>query len=163
MGNVWFTSDLHLGHENISKFENRYRKPTKEEDAEFILDAIFSTVKKRDTLWILGDIAFRDFGKEKLLEISDKIGWHTNIVLGNHDHYEPSVYSGFHRIFGAQKKYGFWITHIPIEAGGMRYAKGNVHGHIHVPSQNLGYPYFNVNWDIHGSLINLDTIREYLQ
>ena len=50
MANVWFTSDLHLGHNNICKYRQEFHYP--DEHHWTILENLGGCVKKRDTLWI---------------------------------------------------------------------------------------------------------------
>ena len=58
---IYFTADLHFGHTNILKHSpNRPYSDTVDIKAhdEWLLDLWRSTVDKRDTIYILGDLTF---------------------------------------------------------------------------------------------------------
>lgn len=77
MANVWFCSDLHLGHRNIAK----YRGITEEEQYELLYKEWHSKVTKRDIVYVLGDCCF---SKERLSDFSKWRG-EKRLILGNHD------------------------------------------------------------------------------
>ena len=54
--NIWFTSDLHLGHENIIKYCNRPFSSIEEMDEELIT-RWNDVVSQNDTIYHLGDFA----------------------------------------------------------------------------------------------------------
>ena len=89
MSNVWFTSDTHFGHKNIvrgcSKWENKDECrdfPSVEEHDAYIIDQINKRVKPQDTLYHLGDIAWKDRFKTLREQIRCE---HIVLILGNHD------------------------------------------------------------------------------
>ena len=51
---IYYTSDLHFGHKNIIKYENRPWLSVKEMD-QGLIDRWNSRVKNRDLVYILGD------------------------------------------------------------------------------------------------------------
>lgn len=55
MSKVFFTSDLHFGHENVIKFDNRPFRSVEEMDAELI-SRWNNKVKKGDLVYVLGDL-----------------------------------------------------------------------------------------------------------
>lgn len=55
--NNWVTSDLHFGHKNIIKYENRPFKDIEEMD-KAIIELWNKTVKKDDKIYILGDFSW---------------------------------------------------------------------------------------------------------
>ena len=79
MSRLMITSDLHLGHSNINKF-----RPFKssEEHHEVVFDNLASNIGKRDSLILLGDIAFDEYWLKRLDQI--KCAKKT-LILGNHD------------------------------------------------------------------------------
>lgn len=79
---IFFTSDLHFGHQNILKFCNRPWETTEEMDEELI-ERWNSAVGKNDLVFNLGDFAFAKDSRWKEL-ISRLNGIHY-LVLGNHD------------------------------------------------------------------------------
>lgn len=77
-----FISDTHFGHENILD-ECRERFATIDEMNAFIIDNINRKMKRNDTLFILGDFAFRS--KTPVTEYLDAIKPKKILLVGNHD------------------------------------------------------------------------------
>ena len=76
---IYFTSDLHLGHDNVLGFCDRPFKNVKEMN-EALLENWNKRVKKDDTIYVLGDFA---------LARPQQFSYHLNgrkyLVPGNHD------------------------------------------------------------------------------
>ncbi len=143
---AFFIADLHLGHKNILKFTQGLRAGnTIEEHNEWIVSQINSVVKKKDQLYILGDVAF---GAENL-EYLKRINGQKFLILGNHDRGEIDIYKPyFQNIYGMKKFRGFWLTHAPMHPMGTR-KLFNIHGHSHQhlvkdPDGNIDPQYINV-------------------
>ena len=79
---ILFTSDLHLGHANIIKHCNRPFQSVEEMD-EFILEKWNAKVKPQDTVYILGDLMFRN--KRSPEEYLSRMPGKKFLVVGNHD------------------------------------------------------------------------------
>jgi len=80
----WFTADTHLGHANIIKHCNRPFANVAEMD-EVILDGLNSAVAASDTLYHLGDFAFRG-GLAAIAAYRARIRCRRIVlILGNHD------------------------------------------------------------------------------
>ena len=79
---IWFTSDLHIGHQNIIKFCNRPWKTTDEMN-ESLINNWNSVVGKDDIVFNLGDFAFAPNSKWK--EVLGRLNGHHYLILGNHD------------------------------------------------------------------------------
>ena len=160
MSNVWFCSDLHLGHKNIGKF----RSPlvtSEEENNIRILNDWNKYVTKRDVVFVLGDFCFDK-------ELYDKLelpGESKYLIRGNHDRFQTSTYlKFFNEVEGLFKYKGFWLSHAPIHPDELR-GKPNLHGHVHyssVPDER----YFNCCpenlWPKYGRcLVSLDEVRKH--
>ncbi|MEX2683055.1 MAG: metallophosphoesterase [Candidatus Sigynarchaeota archaeon] len=79
---IWFTADYHLGHANIMKYCHRPFTSTEEMD-KHIVDNVASTVKSGDTLYFLGDLAFK---KERACFFIERLGDVKLVFIpGNHD------------------------------------------------------------------------------
>lgn len=137
MSKVWFCSDTHFGHRNIHKFRSDFE--TAEEHDEVVCDNICTTVGKRDTLFILGDVCFSEDAMKYVREISNRVGY-LRIVLGNHDTdngtrekiLKQLILEGtYDSIHGLTKYKEFWLSHCPIDPSEIRGKKGNIHGHTH--------------------------------
>jgi calcineurin-like phosphoesterase family protein len=149
MSKVYFCSDTHFGHKNISNYRKKFSS-VEEHDA-FIYDSIVSTVKKRDTLWVLGDVCFDMNSFSFVKEIANKVN-QLIIVPGNHDFEKtcaPKI-EDYLSIPNVKIKpmtvyKGFWITHAPIHPSELR-GKRNIHGHTHFENVDENN-YYNVSME----------------
>lgn len=82
--NVYFTSDLHLGHVNIIKHCNRPFSSVEEMD-NVIIERWNNTVTDKDVVYILGDFSFYK-DQQKSVDVLNKLkGAEKHLILGNHD------------------------------------------------------------------------------
>ena len=123
----------HFGHKVITKYRSQFNSI--EEHDQAIFDN-FSKLKKRDIVWVLGDIIFDSPKYEYYLETLRKMSCEIRFVLGNHDSlrlYEDLVkYNSNLKLqlpFFSYKNY--WISHCPIHPQEMRGRFGNICGHLH--------------------------------
>jgi calcineurin-like phosphoesterase family protein len=83
---VWFTSDLHFFHDRILEFHPKRKElfgKTVQEAKEKMIQLWNSTVNKKDTVYILGDLAFGEIeDKRKLFQ---RLNGNKVLILGNHD------------------------------------------------------------------------------
>ena len=77
---VLFTSDLHLGHENLLGTRSMF--DSIEEHDETLIRNWNSVVHKGDDVWILGDIIFRS--KNHASYYLDRMKGKKHLVVGNH-------------------------------------------------------------------------------
>lgn len=79
----WYSSDLHLGHDNIVFLSKR---PFADEAAmqSAIIERWRAVVAPDDEVWLLGDVAMRDDWRDHLRTIACLPGRKT-LVAGNHD------------------------------------------------------------------------------
>lgn len=127
---TFFTSDLHLGHKNIIKFEAEHRPfSSVEEMNEAIVDRWNRTVGVKDVVWVLGDVVF---GLDNFWYL-DRLNGQKNLVLGNHDHYPKDKYlEKFRKVEGVAKFDSCILSHVPVHPNqlGHRF-RANIHGHLH--------------------------------
>jgi calcineurin-like phosphoesterase family protein len=131
---IWFSSDLHLWHSNIIKFCDRPFA-----DANEMTEALRTyhneRVKPEDHWYFLGDLTMERGNKnaQRIIDEMKKWNGHKRIILGNHDHFEPWVYSTiFEKIVGTGRWFNnWWIGHFPIHSTSMGNADACIHGHIH--------------------------------
>lgn len=159
MSNVFFISDLHLGHKNIMKFGQRDFATIQDHD-EAVIAGCNIRVDKRSLLWILGDVAM-DMESIKLL---DNIKCRKRLIMGNHDRFPIEIYQKyFEDIRACEKRYGVIMTHIPIHPNELQYRnwKYNLHGHIHDVNKDIkDFRYINCNVDSIGLIpMSLDELR----
>lgn len=80
---IFFTSDLHFGHEGIIKMCNRPFQSLEEMD-ETLIKNWNSLVKPKDKVYVLGDF-FMYYKKPKLREILNRLNGTKILIKGNHD------------------------------------------------------------------------------
>lgn len=88
MGNVWFTSDLHLGHRLVAKLRGfgEDEHSTTAHDAA-VFDGWTACVRDDDQVWVLGDVALTDH--ETALQRIGSLPGVKHLVTGNHDPCHP--------------------------------------------------------------------------
>lgn len=136
--NIWFTSDLHFSHRNISKFCPLTRPDVDPSimDAKMIL-RWNQQVKPDDTVWSLGDMFFCD--DRRALSIMARLNGKINLIYGNHDktiRNSRDVQQCFQSI---HEYYEFkhegktaCLFHYPIyEWNKLHHGSYHLHGHIH--------------------------------
>jgi len=154
---VWLTSDLHLGHPFAS--EVRGFSSIEEHDST-IIENLRSVVTKRDKLFVLGDVAW----KNSHLKLMAKVPGQKEMIFGNHDKMMAQEYlKYFHKLHGFRRYKNFWLSHCPIHPQEIYRCKGNIHGHIHNGggTKELYKPYYCVNTDFHNfHPVKFETIEE---
>ena len=85
MAKVFFTSDLHFGHENVIRFDNRPFETVEEMDAELIR-RWNAKVGKGDLVYVLGDMIWktRNSDAETLIR---SLNGQIILIKGNHDRF----------------------------------------------------------------------------
>lgn len=135
---IFFTSDLHFGHKNIHyKFapSRKVLGETLEEQHNSLIERWNSRVHKKDTVYVLGDVAWTAWAYQAVVPQLNGIKF---LVRGNHDRLAEGLYlTDFNKILGAFPMELFpgcdvVLTHIPIHPQEMQYRwKFNIHGHLH--------------------------------
>lgn len=82
MGKTFFISDLHLGHDNVIRFDERPFKNSREMNEE-IKKRWNNTVKEEDEVYILGDISAMSSNDTELF--LRELGGTKHLIIGNHD------------------------------------------------------------------------------
>lgn len=122
-------SDLHLGHRAICKY-----RPfnTAEEHHETVFENFASNINKRDSVFLLGDVAFT---KDWLFRLKEIQCAKKTLIIGNHDTEREvgikDLAEVFDEVSGLMSRNGTWFSHCPIHPDEMRGKKFNLHGHTH--------------------------------
>ena len=82
MSKTFYISDLHFGHKNIIRYDNRPFKSVEEMDNALIQNWN-KVVSNEDIVYILGDISWHD--EDKTYEIFNKLNGGKVLIKGNHD------------------------------------------------------------------------------
>lgn len=175
---IWFTSDLHLRHENIIRYANRPFADA-DEMGRAIVENINERVAYDDTLWILGDVCM---GREKLQGCESLVNRlvcrDVRLVCGNHDARDHDRLSacGFASVSDyAEISLGGHeiavLSHYPMLSWNrMRHGSYMLHGHIHAgPEYNErnradGVRRYDVGVDANGyAPVSKDDIKAFFR
>lgn len=133
MSRVFFIADLHHGHKNICKYRTQFSSP--EEHDGVLCDNILSTVGKRDSLWLLGDLFFTEESMQYFHKYLERVK-SLQVVIGNHCSDNPERQRNLQtivqhcKVHSLVKYKDFWLSHAPIHPQELR-GKKNIHGHMH--------------------------------
>jgi|SRR5580704_5244184 calcineurin-like phosphoesterase family protein len=82
MPEVYFTSDLHLGHRRIIEYSHRPFENIEEMD-EMLINNWNSVVQPGDRIYCLGDFALCDV--ERATQLAKRLNGQKYLIFGNHD------------------------------------------------------------------------------
>lgn len=140
MARLLLMSDLHLGHNNICKYRTEFSDA--EEHHNTIFENLATELRSRDTLYLLGDVAFT---REWLSRIGSLRCKFKMLVVGNHDTERGITMSDlchtYDKVVSLITHRKYWLSHAPIHPQEIRGRAGNIHGHTH--NHCLEGPYIN--------------------
>ena len=168
--NIFYTSDLHLFHDNVIKLNNR---PFSDMDdmVKFIVNKWNAKVKKCDLVRIIGDVGYpkNQQDVENVIKIMSLLNGEKELVTGNHDA-KLLKDNNFRKLFNKISAYDYAkdgkrkvvLFHYPIEEWN-GYYKGSYHlfGHVHNNEENLKAidRRFNVGMDVNNYVpVTLDEL-----
>ena len=137
---TWITSDLHFGHTNIMKFCPQSRARFKN-DVDYMNEEMVrewsATIAPKDTVYILGDVAF--LPADKAVKIMRRLNGTKILIEGNHDRKllnDPVFRSCFAEVHPylciTYEKTRVVMFHYPIaEWDQMHRGAVHFHGHLH--------------------------------
>ena len=136
MGNRFFISDTHFGHENTcTKFKREDGSPLRpfanaQEMDEEMVKRWNAVVGVNDTVYHLGDVVIN----KKFLPILDRLNGKKKLIMGNHDIFGDDEYRKYFYEVVAYRVFvdNFVCSHVPMHPDSVtdRF-KVNVHGHLH--------------------------------
>lgn len=181
---VYFTADLHLGHAMVAGLRGF---TTSEAHDATVASNWLKTVRKEDTVWVLGDVALG--GLTRALDLVASLPGRKHLITGNHDKCHPMHRDSYRwqpeylraafdsvQAFALRKIDGqkVLLSHFPYTADhteDVRYTEWRLpdtglpllHGHTH--SRERGTPHeVHVGldaWDLHP--VSLEVISSVLQ
>lgn len=176
MSDIWFTSDLHLGHARILEFcGNTRRGSTVDEHDENIIEAWNSVVKKGDVVYILGDecLGDRDKGYKNIARLNGC----KHLIRGNHSQLKTQEHKDVFQDIRDYKrisvsidgrKQGIIMCHFPIISwDSMTHGTWMLFGHCHGNLHDFGGKMLDVGLDTRPNKDmkpwHLDEINEYMK
>lgn len=141
MAKTFFTSDLHFGHANVIRFDNRPFETVEEMDKELVI-RWNKKVGKNDTVYILGDFLWGTHKKDAKELISSLKGKKV-LIKGNHDGF--LLKTDAVELFEDIRDYGDIVVNLaggkPVRCilshyyiplyNGYRWGAVHLHGHSH--------------------------------
>lgn len=162
---VYFTSDLHLGHEAMLRFRPNFSSI--EDMDERIIRNWNKKVCLSDEVYIIGDLSFQS--EHSIDYYLERMNGRKHLIIGNHDEdwmgqiEDLSKYfeSVDHMVYLDYEDKCLTLCHYPmLEWYGTRYGKPSylLHGHIHARTHLESYKYIkehlpnalNVGVDVNG-------------
>jgi calcineurin-like phosphoesterase family protein len=133
MSKNYFSSDFHLGHANIIKYDKRPFKSVQEMD-ERIIKNVCTLLKPGDNLYYLGDFALTDSNKaEGHMKAIAYMGANLFFIKGNHDKRDTiKLYQKYGTYLGEQKKIKVGEREVVINHYAMRVWDKSHHGCLHL-------------------------------
>lgn len=129
---IYFTSDLHLGHENVIRFADRPFQNVSDMNRSLIAN-YNALVRDDDTVYILGDLTYK-VNVEEADRLISKLNGRKILIKGNHDRkYDESLFEKI-LIYDELSEYGghFVLMHYPmLEWKRSHHGSIQLHGHIH--------------------------------
>ena len=167
---IWFTSDLHLGHNAMLGMCGRPFE-TVEEMTETLIMNFNACVRKDDTVYILGDLSHR-ITLEEANRLIARLNGKKILCKGNHDKkYDPALFEEIHDFMELHVDgMNISLMHYPMmEWPKSRHGSVHLHGHIHSTGEyNLqqredGILRYDVGVDAnHYFPVSLKQVKEFL-
>lgn len=130
---IYFTSDLHLNHKAAIHMNGRSFTNIDEMN-ETLIANINSKVTNDDTLYLLGDVAYRG-GVDKANQLISRINGKKILISGNHDHksLDPSLFESIHDFLEIHVDgINISLMHYPMVSWPKKgYGSLHLHGHQH--------------------------------
>lgn len=133
---IYFIGDTHFGHKRIIELCNR-PFDTVDKMNETLITNWNNVINKHDTVFMLGDFAL--LGKDKLIEIGNRLNGKKTLIIGNHDSASRDTYykAGFEYIskYPIVLNEDYILSHRPFQQHGRCV---NIFAHIH---NKISYKY----------------------
>lgn len=158
---IFLIGDCHFGHRNIIKYCNRPFKDVEDMNEQLIKNWN-SVVGKNDIVYVVGDFAL--CGKQKIIEIGQRLNGRKRLVLGNHDQASIETYraAGFEFVYNHHIVLDdfFIVSHVP--QNNMQAPFLNIHAHTHEPSNSENHFCVSVE-NINYTPLNFEDIKKYMK
>lgn len=129
---IFLIGDCHFGHRNIIKYCNRPFKDV-EDMTEKLIKNWNSVVGKNDIVYVNGDFAL--CGKQKIIEIGQRLNGRKRLILGNHDQASIETYraASFEFVYNHHivLEDFFIVSHAPLVGISENCPFANIFAHVH--------------------------------
>ncbi len=139
----YYISDLHLGHANVIRWDKRPFDSIGEMHRE-IIRRWNRTVTPKDTVWLLGDVAWNT---KTAQEILPQLRGTKHLILGNHDKQSEEFFSLFSSVreLAVLKDQGQQVIlcHYPIAHWQNQYRNAvHLYGHVHNTQDDAAFLHY---------------------
>lgn len=133
MDKTFYIADLHFGHKNVLKYDNRPFFTVEEMDKTMI-ENWNRVVEVNDTVYVLGDIAWYDY--KRTIEIMRQLNGEKILIKGNHDKLNQELRDCFKYVYDYKeiKDNGrdVILCHYPIPCFNKHfYGSIHLYGHVY--------------------------------
>lgn len=129
---IFLIGDTHFMHRNIIKYCNRPFKDVEDMTEKFIKNWN-SVVGKNDIVYVDGDFAL--CGKQKIIEIGQRLNGRKRLILGNHDQASIETYhqAGFEFVYNHPIVLDefYIVSHEPMVGFSPNMPFANIFAHVH--------------------------------
>lgn len=129
---IYYIADMHLGHNNVIKFDNRPYQNMIEMEEDFI-NRWNEKVKEKDTVYVLGDMFWKE---DSLNRVLPQLKGEIILIKGNHDKknfYVKNNIKVYDYLEIKDEGRNVVLCHFPIPCFNKHYYPNNYHlyGHVH--------------------------------
>ena len=129
---IFLIGDCHFGHRNIIKYCNRPFKDVADM-TEKLIKNWNSVVGNNVIVYVVGDFAL--CGKQKIIEICQRLNGRKRLILGNHDGASIATYreAGFEFVYNHPIVLDdfYIISHVPMVGISINATFANIFAHVH--------------------------------
>lgn len=164
---IYYIADMHFGHKNVLRFDNRPFADTELMD-EVLIHNWNERVTDEDTVYVLGDAFWKN--EESSVKIIQRLNGHKHLIRGNHDRVHGRL--RFH--WESIEQYAeindgntlVIMSHYPIMFyKNQHYGSVMLYGHVHNTREwQLVEKWKHEQWDmgIPSRLINVGCMMDYM-
>lgn len=142
MDKIFYIADIHEGHENIFKFDNR-PFATLEEQRQILIKNWNAVVDNEDIVYILGDESWYTPASQDYMSFFEQLNGHKVLVRGNHSAHKQSFTKTIQQKCGIINVVDYLevkdegrqvvLSHYPILAyKNSYYGAYHLYGHVHM-------------------------------
>ena len=165
---IYYIADMHFGHTNVLRFDNRPFSDTAQMD-DTLIQNWNERVADDDTIYILGDAFWKN--EENSIQIMERLRGHKHLIQGNHDRVKGKLRPYWESI----EQYAevndenrlVILSHYPILFyKNQHYGAVMLYGHVHNTREwKLVEKWKNEQWamGIPSRLINVGCMMDYMR
>ena len=166
MPNIFFTSDLHFGHQNVIRFENRPLSSV-EEMNNTLIENWNAKVNKKDLVYVLGDVSW--YKDQETSDILQNLKGRKILIKGNHDRVNGQVRNHFENITSYDEivlnvNKHIVLCHFPVLFFNRhRYGSYMLYGHVHNSSDWIKVESYREELEAEGISFNAYNVGTMVQ